>query len=155
MERIVADAPKRASLRKCQGHNSYYACDLCLRRASTWEPPPELKQRRRRIVWPYDGQLYEPRTSEVMLSLAQSGDPPSLTYGVKSRSLLFDLRGFDPVLGMVPEAMHMAFLGVVKQILSLLFNYTERKLGSRPLPRRALDSLNEQLRKIQVPSNVR
>lgn len=46
----------------------------------------------------------------MLIMLAETGAAPMVSYGVKGRSLLLDLSDLDPVMSLVPEAMHMAFL---------------------------------------------
>jgi hypothetical protein len=80
---------------------------------------------------------------------------PRENFGVRGKSLLFQLNHgeFDICKQMLPEAMHLAYSGVVKLMLTMCVNFvgTSRSNVRRTAPSKFSDSLL----KIKVPSEVR
>jgi hypothetical protein len=139
---VVADAPMRAALRMQKQHGAYYSCDYCVQRATLCGSVR---------VFPFKHGAKPPaRTRALMMSKADLFDTMTLKereeradelFGLVGRSPLLQVPGFDPVTGVVADAMHLIYLGVAKRLLHLTFNIgtardrglAERRLDINPL----------------------
>ena len=89
-----------------------------------------LFKKQKHLVWPpstCDGPL---RTKEDIISIAEmhdNDDQSQLTSddvkGIVGRSLLLDVPGFDFVIAIPTEYMHLACLGVVKRFVTIYFMF--------------------------------
>ena len=117
---LIADAPKRAEIRCIVASTAYFGCDLCEQKATNIVNPNPKKTGAKR-AWPdFEDADVVNRTHDNLLDRAQSalaGLGASDNAGVKGRSPLFDLRGFDVVEAMPQEMMHAGAEGVVKDIV--------------------------------------
>ena len=98
------------------------------------------------LVWPANTINKEPRTKEQLLDIInriENGNEELTNYdvkGVKGRSLLIDLPGFDIVNDIPTEYLHSVSIGLVKRLLELTFNMGSNRqrtclLYTSPSPR--------------------
>ena len=154
---VVADAPMRASIRMQKQHGAYYSCDYCTERATAMEIFGQPKR-----VFPYKKRtLAYPRTTPHMLLLAELYEGMSATnrkkegdklFGVQGRSPLFALPGFDVINGVVADAMHLLYMGVVKKLVTLTFRTGPYKKRATAQQRVDIGPLSEGLLQVLVPS---
>jgi hypothetical protein len=113
---IIADAPKRAELRKVQQHSGFYACDCCLKKATPYSLPGRTGSK---CIWPYSKDDAEARTHQGTLETALN--TTRLTYeerkGVIGHSELFRLLEFDVINQMLPEPMHLMCEGMCSHLV--------------------------------------
>ena len=115
---LIADAPKRAEIRCIVASTAYYGCDLCEQKATNIQNPTNERGNKR--AWPNFEADVVNRTHDNLLQRAEAalaGLDPRDNAGVKGRSPLYDLRGFDVVEAMPQEIMHAGAEGVVKDIV--------------------------------------
>lgn len=177
----VADAPQRAKDLRLAGHQAYYGCDLCTSKADKLTLDGRVIASKR--VWRPVTANGPRRSKEQTLKLAKAtlqdeiGRLPHMNFGVKGlpwawalpvelepkslvfiafigRSHLFDLNQFDPMKQVLPEAMHMAFLGIVKLLTILTFGLGKARISANPNPRIKPNILSDSLINIKVPSEV-
>jgi len=124
---VTADAPKRAELKKTQGHMSYMACDYCLACGTGLF----TLRGGHKISWPYAKDTGRPRTHAATLRIAnwieRNGYPKNFqTYsredkaefcGIKGKSHLFSLPGFDIIKDVPMEGMHLLQEGFTSLVL--------------------------------------
>lgn len=70
------------------------------------------------------------------------------------RSPLFQLDDFDPFKQMMPEAMHMAYLGVVRLLCVLTIAVGKERNSKNRHPRLKKEAIGRSLLEIKVPSEV-
>ncbi len=116
IRRVVADAPKRASLQGMKQHSARYACPYC-------------KARKKGKCYPSTTMYDELRTDAELRRLAEeAADRPPRTEGeeayyagVKGLSPLRNVKDLDLIRDVPAEMMHLVCLGVVKKIMALSF----------------------------------
>ena len=114
IRRVVADAPKRASLQGLKQHSATYSCPYC-------------KARKTGKSYPASTMGAEERTDEDLRRLANEvADRPPRTEGeeayfagVKGLSPLRAVRHLDLVEHVPAEMMHLICLGVVRKMISM------------------------------------
>ena len=84
------------------------------------------------IVWPSNTRNAEPRTIEKIMEIIEKIESGvELTKeekkGIKGRSLLLNIEGFNYISGIQTEYMHLVPLGVVKRLLELTFSIGETR----------------------------
>ena len=92
----------------------------------------KLKVKKSNIVWPKSSMNGPPRTREAITEIIEKLEnniPLSIdeAKGIKGRSLLFDLPGFNFVNNVSVEYMHIICLGVVKKCVELTFRVGESR----------------------------
>lgn len=113
--------------------------------------------KRSHIVWPSSTFGGDPRTKDNMLEIAceiqargRENVPIDEAKGVKGKSPLFDIPGFDFVRDCPTEYLHSTCLGVVKSMVKLTFNVSES--GWERVTKRKLSSPKEynlQMKKVK------
>ena len=108
------------------------------------------------IVWPANTRDGEPRTVEKILEIVEkieSGIELSLAEkkGIKGRSLLLDIEGFDFIHGIQTEYMHLVALGVVKRLLELCFNVGELRPRQIKTKLASTEKFNESMKNVKFP----
>lgn len=155
----VADAPQRAKDLQFAGHQAIYGCEICTAKAD----PLVMEGRtiRSKRVWRPCSANRDRRNMKDTLELAEkaksAGDISRLdhrNFGVKGRSHLFDLVNFDPTKQVLPEIMHMGFLGIVKLLTVLTFALGQPRMSANKNPRVKPEQLSKKLLKTKVPSEV-
>jgi hypothetical protein len=108
-------------LRKFGGHTAKFGCDYCLARATYYHNKAGTGGK---IAWPFTKDDNIPRTHEGTkthsANLKHKGTPAEIrehNQGVKGTSELFKLEGFNVILDIPMEGMHMAFEGVAGMLL--------------------------------------
>lgn len=156
----VADAPQRAKDLQFAGHQAYFGCELCKAKAEPLTIDGRRVQSKR--VWKPQTALGQRRKKEETLELAELAmrsekisNLPNNNYGVKGRSHLFDLQDFDPMQQVLPEIMHMGFLGIVKLLAVLTFGIGKPRSSAKRNPRVKPEVLSPGLLNTKVPSEAR
>ncbi len=114
---VICDAPKRAEVRSWKSHNAYQGCTMCLQTGIMYSSG----EGGRKVIWPFYRDEGEPRTHRGVRDYLQGVDADegakSQGLGVVGDSPLMDVPGFDIVLNVPPEPMHLLYEGIVKLLL--------------------------------------
>jgi hypothetical protein len=118
--------------------NGAYGCNMCLhpggRNYRYYEAGSNQTQRR--TIEHYQ---------ECLRSLQQktAQEQRRGVFGVTGPTILSQIRGFNPVKQVMPDAMHCIFLGVTKQIIGLWFNsdYKDMDFYIKPAQRIAINKI--------------
>lgn len=150
---FLADAPMRAKLRGHVGHNGRFGCDYCVL------PAEQLGRigRRPKLFWEAptrvpDNSLH--RTHDDMKAIVDNLDSlsPEEKKGMKSRSPLWDLPGFNVVDDIIVDPMHMVDKGTVARFLDQTFKMsTSANAREDGAPRLHVAQVNDLLRRQAVP----
>lgn len=151
---FIADAPKRKWLMKMSNFNSYYGCDCCCSRSTYLR----YDGRAGKIVWPPSTGL-DPvlRSDEHILHEANKPGEVSIhnpKFGVRGLSHLFDLNNFSPTQQVLPEAMHLIFLGIVKLLVQLCFALGQKRASISRASRMTTAAISYKLLEVKVPCEV-
>ena len=108
------------------------------------------------VVWPANTRVGEQRTREKILEIVdkiESGIDmsPEEKKGIKGRSLLLDIEGFDFILGIQTEYMHLVALGLVKRLLELCFNIGESRPRQIQTKLASTEKFNESMKNVKFP----
>ena len=153
---LVADLPKRASLLGHVQHSGFYACHCCFIEG-------EYSSAKKAVFYPLDSQV-DSRTHEGTVatvnharfaeSTATAEDVRANRHflmGVKARSALLDVPGFDIVKHVPVDMMHAVDLGVTRRLFYLTFRVPgERNKTNNP--RQDLTTFNVSYPKLKGPS---
>ena len=152
VKHIISDLPKRASLMGLIQHGGYYACSNCL-------VPGQYANLSGTMVYPIN-RSWPQRTTQAMRdivddeSFAQRASQPERhrerLLGLKSRTPLFDLPGFDLVTQTPIDEMHNIFLGVVRKLMYRTFKVGEASKGQTE-PRMTINYFNQIYLQGKVP----
>lgn len=150
----VADAPKRASIKGSLSHAGTYPCDVCfapwhyVRWPARWMPSSSMgaPKRTRAAV----EQIL--RKIERQPQRQYKDWPQSVVKGVRSRSMLDRIPGFDSTVGVPIDVMHALDLGVTKKMAGM--SVQVKGVPNATAIARRLDpfDLDEALSGIRVPS---
>ncbi len=124
---VICDAPKRSEVRNWKGHNSYDGCTMCLQTGASYHTRDGHK-----VIWPYYRDEACPRTHkgvrEYLRARAESreqggaagaaGTDTDQGKGVIGESPLMALPGFDIVLHVPAEPMHLLYEGIIKLLIA-------------------------------------
>ena len=107
------------------------------------------------IVWPSNTRHGEPRTREKIMEIVEkieSGIELSAAEkkGIKGRSLLLDIEGFDYVVAIQTEYMHLFSLGFVKRLLEQCFCIGESRSRIIKTKLASPVQFNDLMKKIKV-----
>ena len=118
--------PQFAECRNQKGHNSYYSCDLCFKRATHYEPQANPRDKRCKakgatMVYPANGEEAELRSHERHLQLARRSrlntaeDALEEFYGVKEGKIFLTkvLPHLDLVYDICIDWMHNVLEGKI------------------------------------------
>ena len=123
---FVADAPFRAKLRAMVNHSGYYACDYCEAKGrhigKVKYPASFLKRPKFRD--PDEHRILVERLEAGELSLQRDKDE---LKGIKGRSCLLDIPGFDIVNGVPSDWMHLCAEGLFERTFELSMKVYEGK----------------------------
>ena len=115
--------PFFVEIRNQKGHNSYYSCDICFRKATYYEPQANPQDRRRKakgatMVYPANGEEADRRSHERHLQLARRSnmspeDEEADFYGVNEGKLFLAkvLPHLDLVFDICIDWMHLVLEG--------------------------------------------
>lgn len=107
------DAPARATMTNMNQYNGYNACLSCYAKGTHLKPG--------KMVFPIEQSFGKQRTSdEIKIDMKYASETGNSSNGIKGFSPLIALPKFDICKGVVVEAMHAVFLGVVKQHTKIL-----------------------------------
>ena len=114
------------------------------------------KRKHSHIVWPESTSDGIQRTKEKILEIVEKIEEgqelsPNEKKGIKGRSLLLDIEGFDIVNNVQCEYMHLVPLGVVKRLLELCFSVGENRTRITKRPLTLPNEFNELMKLIKVP----
>ena len=103
-----------------------------LKHLSETESMAKINKTFSHIVWPANTRNGESRTKEKILDIVEQIEAgieltPAQKMGIKGRSPLLDIEGFDFIKGIQTEYMHLVALGVVKRLLELCFSVGETR----------------------------
>jgi hypothetical protein len=130
IDKIIADAPERANLRKQVNHNGFYGCDFCEEKGDN-----KLISVVRGVKW-LPRPIGRLRTAERSRELAEKAlilresnggdkglkkDQIAETVGAKGYSRLHDLEGFDIIRDIPADYMHLICLGVYRRSFLHIF----------------------------------
>ena len=117
----------------------------------------KAQSRKTQLVWPANTINKEPRTKEQLLDIInriENGNEELTNYdvkGVKGRSLLIDLPGFDIVNDIPTEYLHSVSIGLVKRLLELTFNMGSNRQRTTTRKLSSPGTFNQLLTDIKVP----
>ncbi len=147
---VICDAPKRAKLLAQKSHSGYSSCQHCeihgrrLGNSVCFPPEPETALSPRRSVASVEA------AAEDAIRFGMND-----WKGIKGYSLLKRIPGYDYVTGVAQERMHLADLGVCRQICKLVFRCkgVKRQAGIdfRSVP---TDGLSANMKTVKVPTEV-
>ena len=129
LDRVIADAPKRAELKGQVSHSGKFSCPYCHCQA-TYDI--NIKKG---VFWPASTRTAEfvARTMETNAQILQEWAHLKLTdkqrFGVKAKSVFLELPGFDFIEGIGIDYMHFHSLGTVKQMFGLTFRIPVSRLA--------------------------
>ena len=108
------------------------------------------------IVWPANTRNGEPRTREKILEIVQKIESGvELTQdekkGIKGRSLLFDIDGFNFVIAIPTEYMHSLCLGLVKRLLEICFSVGQSRQRTIKTKLASTELFDEAMKSIKLP----
>ncbi len=110
LRRVIADAPKRASLQGMKQHSATYSCPYCTARKVDKKFPASVRG--------------DPRSDneirDMVRLIAAGEDDDELLKGVKQASPLANA-GIDLVKDVPAEKMHLCDLGIVRKIMQLSY----------------------------------
>jgi hypothetical protein len=110
---VCVDSPARSKLLRMKQFNGYKGCTFCLHPGQHYPYIPSP----RRILRSFLNDVDE--WEQLSDADKRRGDAIN---GVKGRTELLDLNGFDPMKQVPVDFMHCALLGVVKLMLTLWFS---------------------------------
>lgn len=150
VDRVIADAPKRAELRCLKQHGGYFCCDICVAMGQSYKTGIS-----RKVVFPNSTSMFQRlRTHEEMddLSCRLHVLDENARLGLTGRSALFNIAGFDVVSGMVPEYMHSTCIGIAQRLIQLTFVAGDKRRTLHDHRRHSTKYVDEELPRVRVPS---
>ncbi len=107
---VIADAPKRSSLRGLKSHAANFSCPYCHAcKVDGHYPSNTFRQ--------------APRSDSEIRRVAELVENGRVTNseGVKCRSILNNVKGLDLVNDIPAEPMHLVWLGIVRKMIKLMY----------------------------------
>lgn len=106
----IFDSIARASVQLTTQFNGYYGYGLCL------HPGKQVKKGKGTVrVYPLNSRGY-PYGKGLRSHAHFLEYVDTLMFGIRGRSILIDLPGFDIVKGIPPDWMHAVLLGICRQV---------------------------------------
>ncbi len=146
----IADAPKRAKLQGLLSHSANYCCQYCTVKKRvkgiSHIDSRNANERTLRSVEKVVGKIEE----GIVLSEEKK-------KGVKERSPLSCIPGFNYLLHVPAERMHLLDLGVIRKMISLMYKFTTLRKGALKRSsfkhRSTLKELNDIVTKVRLLSD--
>ncbi len=146
---VICDAPKRARLLNMKNHTGYMSCQFC-------HIHGERGKRAVRFPCEDEQTLSAPRNRETFEACADEAERLAVADvdGVKGSSILRSIPGFDYVMSMPQERLHLADLGICRLLCRLMFkcrgvthqsDYAKWAVST--------DMLDEAMRSVRLPSD--
>ncbi|KAK3918258.1 50S ribosomal protein L20 [Frankliniella fusca] len=144
----TCDAPAKADFLNIKSHSGYFSCSRCLIKGEKSEETSNV------MVFPHDSVLVL-RTEanyQTHLNDAMNNDKREASYGVKGPTIISHMVTTPVIFSTAIDAMHCVYLGILRQILILLFNskYSKELFSMYA----QLDLVNERIAQIQIPHFV-
>ena len=144
------DSPARATLQNIKQFNGKFGCSFC-------EHPGVIVEKGRGFTraYPISSPLPNVRNGHGMLQQGKEAETTNVdaVFGVKGVSELHNLPFFDLSQSFSPDYMHSCLLGVVRQILNLLFDSTNHAAAFYLGPQ-ALRSIDDVMISFCPPSDI-
>ena len=107
------------------------------------------------IVWPANTMGGELRTKEKILEIVEQIEAgndltPQERKGIKGRSLMLDIDGFDFVIAIPTEYMHCVCIGTTKRLIELTFSVGENRTRNLKTPLASPTLFNEIMKTIKM-----